>query len=203
MKIIFPLASRVFVRGCAAHKAAGLGCAVDYQANFVPLYAPVDGEVYLFDEPQGGHWIRITDADGRHWEMAHLSERLVKSGDHVVAGQHISTTGNSGQVTTGPHLHIQLIQGSTRIDPQPLLDNAPFLMAFDTSHIGKEGTLVRIGVSPLRYGYILRGKRFEYSTANHDVLMLLYPFEKFKLIPVINVTPAQWETIPQSVGVQF
>lgn len=131
MDIGFPLKERILHRGCAEHKVAGLGCAADYEAVFVDLYSPVDGSIFLFDEPQGGHWIRVTDATGRKWEMAHLSERYVKTGENVKRGQKIGKTGNTGTVTTGPHLHLQIIQGSTRIDPVPLLANAPFPMPED------------------------------------------------------------------------
>ena len=104
--------------------AAGLGCACDYKANFVDLYSPVDGKVFLFEEYQGGNWIRVTDSDGRRWEMAHLSERDVKTGDVVIAGQKIGKTGNSGHTTTGPHLHVQLIDSQgNRINLQPILAN--------------------------------------------------------------------------------
>jgi len=205
MTIIFPLDNRQVVRGCSAHKAAGLGCGVDYVANYVPLYAPVSGLVYWFGNAhnEGGYWIGVQDEQGRKWEMAHTSERIVEPGKFVVAGQRIGTTGNSGTITTGPHLHLQVIQGYPhRIDPEPLLANAPFPMAFDTSIIGANGTLARIGVTPLRYGYILRGKGFEFSPTN-DILMLLYPFEKFKLIPTIRVTVDEWNSLPKSNGIAF
>ena len=92
--VVFPLQTRQLIRGCAEHKKAGLGCAADYVADHIPLYSPVDGSVFLFEEPQGGMWIRVTDSEGRKWEMAHLSERHVKTGDRVRAGQLIGKTGH-------------------------------------------------------------------------------------------------------------
>jgi hypothetical protein len=77
-----------------------------------------------------------------------------------------------------------------------------FMATYNTSTIRAEGTLARIGVSPLRYGYILRGKRFEYSQTN-DVLQTIYPMEKYKIIPCLRISPADWETIPKSDGVKF
>lgn len=211
MKIIFPLDERVYIRGCAEHKAAGLGCGTDYKAVNVPLYSPVDGVIkrqYFGND--GGNWIWIEDAEGRMWEFAHLSEYKLVPGVRVIAGQQVAVTGNTGNITTGPHCHVQLIAAghngsptAPRIDPHSLLANVPLPMSFDTSHIGKEGTLVRIGVSPLRYGYILRGKRFEFSMANNDVLMLIYSLEKNNIIPKINMSSADWETIPKSNGVKF
>lgn len=132
MKIVFPLKRRVINRGCQEHKDAGLGCAVDYDSNFEDLFSPVDGTIFLFNESQGGLWIRVTDALGRKWEMAHLSQRYVRTGDTVKAGQKIGRTGNSGTLTTGPHLHAQGINpNGTRFDLGPLLNNAPFPMPDD------------------------------------------------------------------------
>lgn len=77
-----------------------------------------------------------------------------------------------------------------------------FMTAYDTSGVDKRGTLVRIGSSPLRYGYIQRGKRFEYSQSN-DVLQTIYPLEKYKILPFLYLSPEEWETIPKSDGVRF
>lgn len=201
MTIIFPLEKRQFIRGCAQHKAAGLGCAVDYAANYVPLYAPVAGLVYLFNEAKGGNWIGIQDESGRKWEMAHLSERMVQSGQHVTAGQRIGTTGNTGTETTGPHLHLQVIVGyPNRVDPEPLLANVPLANTHMIDVSPYENKLVRIGVTPLRYGYVLRGKKHEYAPAQLDVLMAL---DKQRALTAVRIDPAQWDQIPDSVGLNF
>ena len=51
---------------------------------------------------------------------AHLDTQIVKVGDHVVAGQQIATSGNSG-TTTGPHLHIEVWKDHKQIDPATML----------------------------------------------------------------------------------
>ena len=53
----------------------------------------------------------------------------VKAGDKVKVGQVIGVTGNTGEMTTGPHLHVELVdpnhsnRASDRtIDPTPFLE---------------------------------------------------------------------------------
>lgn len=119
----FPLTYRQVIRGCAGHKAAGLGCAVDYVANYVPLYAPVSGLLTRFNEAKGGNWLWLHGDDGRQYQFAHLSQR---NGDGKVAeGQQIGITGNSGTESTGPHLHVQVFVNGLRIDPEPLFATVP------------------------------------------------------------------------------
>lgn len=130
--IIFPLEYRSLTRGCAAHKADGLGCAADYAADDNNLYAPVAGKVFLFQEAGGGNWIRITDSAGTRWEMAHLGQRFADTGELVGAGDLIGKTDNTGTITTGPHLHIQIIEkNGQRLDPTILLTNAQLPMSTD------------------------------------------------------------------------
>lgn len=202
MTIIFPLKSRVKHRGATEHIAAGLGAAIDYAANFESLYSPVDGIVYLFQEIQGGNWIRVTDAEGRQWEMAHLSERLVKTGDHVKAGQLIGKTGNSGTLTTGPHLHLQVKLNGVRLDPEPLLINAPLAMSENHTWDNK---VVRIGTpetnySPLIYAVVIRGKKHIFSEDNKAVILVL---DKLGLVEIPRITPTEAASLPNSAGLAF
>lgn len=47
------------------------------------------------------------------------NERLLKStGEHVKAGEAIANVGNSGELTTGPHLHFELWYNGVPLDPQ-------------------------------------------------------------------------------------
>jgi len=46
----------------------------------------------------------------------HLSNIIVKDGDNVIAGQPIATVGNSGELSTGPHLHFELWQHGTPLN---------------------------------------------------------------------------------------
>ncbi|RLD74562.1 MAG: M23 family peptidase [Bacteroidetes bacterium] len=48
----------------------------------------------------------------------HNSVLLKKEGDHVMAGEPIAISGQSGELTTGPHLHFELWENGTPVDPQ-------------------------------------------------------------------------------------
>lgn len=199
MTIVFPLREKSLIRGFDAHRSAGLGGAADYKATFVPLYSPVEGTVLLFEDVRGGNWIRVTDTEGRNWEMAHLSQRGVKTGDRVTPGQLIGTTGNTGTVTTGPHLHLQVLNGAMRLDPVHLLANASLPVPIDVTPY--ENKFIRIGSKPLRYGYVLRGKKFEYL--GEQTLGVLVALDKQKVLPVVRIEPDQWNLIPNSDGLTF
>jgi len=48
----------------------------------------------------------------------HNSVLLKKEGDHVMAGEPIAISGQSGELTTGPHLHFELWKNGSPVDPQ-------------------------------------------------------------------------------------
>ena len=112
---MFPLKNRKLIRGCEAHKKAGLGCGADYRADHIELYAPFDGVGTWTWGDEGGWWYKLTRENGDRIEMAHNS-KLVKKGQ-VKEGELIAITGNTGKITTGAHLHIQILK-PLRIDPE-------------------------------------------------------------------------------------
>lgn len=52
----------------------------------------------------------------------HNSELLKTTGDRVKAGEAIALIGNTGELSTGPHLHFELWHNGTPIDPQQYID---------------------------------------------------------------------------------
>jgi murein DD-endopeptidase MepM/ murein hydrolase activator NlpD len=52
----------------------------------------------------------------------HNSELLKFQGDRVKAGEAIAIIGNSGEYSTGPHLHLELWHGGTPLDPEQYID---------------------------------------------------------------------------------
>lgn len=115
---MFPLKQRKLIRGFQAHINAGLGGGADYVADYVPLLIPFDGIADLYWGKEGGNWLRIRRTNGDAIELAHLSKYSVKGGN-VRAGALGGATGNSGSITTGPHLHIQIFnKNGVRLDPE-------------------------------------------------------------------------------------
>lgn len=116
---MFPLKNKKIIRGCAAHIKAGLGCATDYVADYVELYAPFDGRADAWggESFQGGNWLNLTRPNGDVIQLAHLSK--YKAGGEVREGDLLAITGNTGKVTTGAHLHIQIKdRAGNRLDPE-------------------------------------------------------------------------------------
>ncbi|NQU32962.1 MAG: M23 family metallopeptidase [Bacteroidetes bacterium] len=48
----------------------------------------------------------------------HNSILLKKEGDHVLAGEPIAISGESGELTTGPHLHFELWENGSPVNPE-------------------------------------------------------------------------------------
>lgn len=48
----------------------------------------------------------------------HNSVLLKKEGDKVIAGEPIAISGQSGELTTGPHLHFELWENGTAVNPE-------------------------------------------------------------------------------------
>lgn len=64
-----------------------------------------------------GNCIRITHGDGRYTLYAHLSQINVVNGQTVSKGQTIGAVGSTGN-STGPHLHMEIVQNGYGIDPR-------------------------------------------------------------------------------------
>lgn len=63
-----------------------------------------------------GYVIFIDHPDGRQTRYAHLSKIFVSVGDKVSQGTKIALSGNTG-VSTGPHLHFEIIAGGKNVNP--------------------------------------------------------------------------------------
>jgi len=82
---------------------------VDYCANRSLLYAPSDGKIIRqFYGYQGGRWLYFWTDTGYLFKFAHLSEFFHKVGDYIKEGQKLARTGNTGALTTSPHLHMEI-----------------------------------------------------------------------------------------------
>ncbi|MEZ4828258.1 MAG: M23 family metallopeptidase [Bacteroidia bacterium] len=92
---------------------------VDFRAKEgTPVYAAGSGLVLEAGESSGNYGIMIDIHHDNTYvtRYAHLSKVEVKAGEVVVAGQLIGYSGNTG-LTTGPHLHYEVIQDKNKVDP--------------------------------------------------------------------------------------
>ncbi|HEY7593384.1 MAG TPA: M23 family metallopeptidase [Actinophytocola sp.] len=86
-----------------------------------PILAAMAGEVIDAGPASGfGQWVRVQHSGGLITVYGHVATFTVTVGQIVAAGQQIATMGNEGQ-STGPHLHFEVHQDGTAIDPLPWL----------------------------------------------------------------------------------
>ena len=92
---------------------------VDIVAKKGSLISSVaDGRVILSDWTQGGGLtINIQHSDGFLSVYQHNSELLKNVGDVVKIGEAIAVIGNSGELTSGPHLHFELWKNGESLNP--------------------------------------------------------------------------------------
>ncbi|MBX2981200.1 MAG: M23 family metallopeptidase [Flavobacteriales bacterium] len=81
--------------------------------------ACLDGTVILASwTSDAGYVIQVQHTLDLVSVYKHNAVLLKKTGDHVKAGEAIAIVGNSGELTTGPHLHFELWSGGRAVDPQ-------------------------------------------------------------------------------------
>ena len=96
----------------------------------IDLASPLGSNVYacragvvsgiFYSDPTYGNYIVLSHSNGMQSLYAHLDSIDVKENENVNAGTKIGTVGVSG-LTTGPHLHLEIIQGGKNLDPQKYL----------------------------------------------------------------------------------
>lgn len=107
-----------------AYNASTKHFAVDLVvAKDTPVKATADGTV-IFSEwtSQTGYVILIEHSDGLISVYKHNASLTKNQGDLVTAGEVIAISGNSGELTTGPHLHFELWSNGYPVDPTTFID---------------------------------------------------------------------------------
>ncbi|EGV42995.1 M23 family metallopeptidase [Bizionia argentinensis JUB59] len=88
-----------------------------------PVKATADGTVIFADwTTDGGYVIILEHSQGLISVYKHNALLTKSQGDLVTAGEVIATTGNSGELTTGPHLHFELWSDGYPINPTNFID---------------------------------------------------------------------------------
>ncbi|MDX1701686.1 MAG: M23 family metallopeptidase, partial [Melioribacteraceae bacterium] len=83
------------------------------------VIAPGDGTITYVGRHGGyGKVIRINHGFGYETIYAHLSKYKVKKGQKVKRGDLIAISGNTGNLSTGPHLHYEVRHKGITLNPQ-------------------------------------------------------------------------------------
>lgn len=118
----FPLASYSYISTYygvsdawhTTHTHAGVDFAA---ASGTSIYATRGGTVLLAGWNGGyGYCVMIDHGDGMYSLYAHCSSLAVSYGQSVLQGETIAYVGSTGN-STGPHLHFEIRNGSSTVDP--------------------------------------------------------------------------------------
>lgn len=83
-----------------------------------PIMAALEGTIiFAAWTSETGYVIELMHRNGLVTVYKHNSILLGKAGDRVTAGQPIAIIGNTGEITTGPHLHFELWQEGRPLNP--------------------------------------------------------------------------------------
>ncbi|WIB78185.1 peptidoglycan DD-metalloendopeptidase family protein [Curtobacterium sp. MCPF17_002] len=115
-----------WVRGCASCSTNHQG--LDFAApTGTAVVAAMSGRVVSAGVFGGyGNQVLLQHADGSETRYGHLSQISVRAGQTVAVGERIGAVGNTG-VSTGSHLHFEVILGGTPVDPATWLRNRGLL----------------------------------------------------------------------------
>ena len=112
-----PPTEGLFTRGFNASTGHfGVDIAVDEGS---PIRAVGDGYVVFSDwTHEGGYVVAVQHADGYLSVYKHNARLLKHVGDHVSSRETVALSGNSGEITSGPHLHFELWRNGLAQDPR-------------------------------------------------------------------------------------
>ena len=89
-----------------------------------PVYASANGYVIFSDYTnKDGNMLIIGHPDNYITVYKHCSVLMKRSRDTVIQGELIALSGNTGEITTGPHLHFEIWKDGQPIDPGTVLIN--------------------------------------------------------------------------------
>ena len=99
--------------GSTNHKGVDIG-GVGYTTT---VHAAKSGVVIISQYSSSyGNFVVVSHGSGNTTLYAHMSARLVEAGQAVEQGDALGITGSTGH-STGPHLHFEITENGTRINP--------------------------------------------------------------------------------------
>lgn len=102
------------------------GIDIGGQGYGAEIYAADTGTVVTSDKSDTyGNYVVINHGNGYTTLYAHMQSRNVKAGDRVTKGDVIGWVGSTG-LSNGPHLHFEIWQNGTRIDPTKYYSNLEY-----------------------------------------------------------------------------
>lgn len=123
------------VRNNRQHKGLDLGV-----QSGTEVLSPQDGTIKTSQTTQGncGGLIEITHEDNITTRYCHLKKLIAKVGQTVKAGQVIALSGGGANdygkgLSTGPHLHFEVLVGNQFVDPEKYLLGQAAVFTGDTS----------------------------------------------------------------------
>ncbi|NTW56178.1 MAG: M23 family metallopeptidase [Chlorobiaceae bacterium] len=120
-----PITSEFGMRVHPIRRATIFHAGVDISANpGTKVLATGDG-VVAFAGWDGGYGQKIAIVHGYGFKTVygHLSKPLVREGQHVHRGDIIALSGNTG-MSTGPHLHYEVLKNGMNVNPVAYFDGA-------------------------------------------------------------------------------
>jgi len=91
---------------------------IDFSASIgTPVYASADGIISYTGSMSGyGRTVKIDHKYGFKTQYSHLNKYVVRNGQSVKRGEKIGEVGNTG-LSTGPHLHYEVVFKGKVLDP--------------------------------------------------------------------------------------
>ena len=89
-----------------------------------PVFAAANGYVIFADyTTKDGYMIILNHNNGYISVYKHCSVLLKRARETVLQGEVIALSGNTGEISTGPHLHFEIWKNGEPIDPKKVLIN--------------------------------------------------------------------------------
>ena len=98
------------------------------------VFAVKPGIVVMAEyHPQYGNTVVIRHLNGVESLYAHMAQLLVKVGDKVTTQTLLGYIGNTGESSTGKHLHFEILVGGYPVNPQKVIRTAQYVQQIQNS----------------------------------------------------------------------